>query len=58
LNKRKPRLDGEVGVFVKHYGRTRPEGEPNDRRYDRKMKQAIKRRNPQAPGALINGEDY
>jgi hypothetical protein len=35
-----------------------PEGEPNDRRYDRKMKQAIKRRNPQAPGALINGEDY
>ena len=35
-----------------------PEGAPNDRWYDRKMKQAIKRMNPQEPGALINGEDY
>ena len=26
MNKRKPRLDGEVGVFVKQYRRTRPRG--------------------------------
>ena len=58
MSKRGKRLEGEVGVFVKQYGRKRPRGgEPNDRRYDRKVEQKIKSIDPRELDVLMNSED-
>ena len=47
----------ELQVLVQQYGRKAPKhGEPNDRRYDRKVEKAVKRMRPVKSGPCwING---
>lgn len=51
-------LRGEAGTFLRQYGR--PKGrngmDPNDRRYSRKMEQALKRLPPAELDDLLRGE--
>jgi hypothetical protein len=57
MSRRQERLEGEIGVFVKQYGRQRHAGrEPNDRRYDRATEQAINQMDPIELDALMRGE--
>lgn len=45
--------------FLREYGRTshRPGWDPNDRHYDRKLEQEIKRMDPQELDSLMRDED-
>ena len=50
----------EVQLFVQRYGRKARDGglDPNDRNYDRRIKDAIKRMKPEQLDALLrDGED-
>jgi hypothetical protein len=57
MSRRQERLEGEIGVFMKQYGRQKHAGrEPNDRRYDHATEQAIKQMDPIELDALLRGE--
>ena len=47
MRKRRRRLVGELGTFIRQYGRKAQAGrEPNDRRYDRGIERLVKRMDP------------
>jgi hypothetical protein len=52
------RLQTEIAGFVREYARKAPRhGEPNDRGYDRKMEDQVKRMNPLDLSALMHGDE-
>jgi hypothetical protein len=52
---RKQRLQGQLGTFLRQYGRKRTPGhDPNDRRYRRKLEREIKRMDPRDLDELMN----
>jgi hypothetical protein len=59
MTQRRKRLESEMGVFLRQYARKRPAGglDPNDRRYDRKLEQALKRMKPDELDRLVRGDD-
>jgi hypothetical protein len=58
MNKRKKKLQAEIGTFVKQYGRKAHAGhDPNDRSYDRGVEAKIKRMNPEELDELMHGSD-
>ena len=55
-SKRKKKLEGEVGTFVKQYRRKAyPGHDPNDRRYDRSVEAKIKHMSAEELDELLNG---
>ncbi|NIA00173.1 hypothetical protein F2P46_31350 [Massilia sp. CCM 8734] len=51
-------LAGELGRFVQQYARKAPKGkEANDRRYDRKLEEKVKRLSPLDLSELLSGEE-
>ncbi len=57
VSKRKQRLEGRVGTFMRQYGRKKHPGhDPNDRGYDRSVEQQVKRMDPRELGELLHGE--
>jgi hypothetical protein len=59
LSKRtKSHLAARLGRFVQQYGRKATKGwDPNDRSYDRKLEEKIKRLSPEDLSDLLSGED-
>ncbi len=58
MSRRKQRLAAEVPTFMKRYTRKRPHrGEPNDRKYDRKVEELVKRMDPVELDALLHGDE-
>ncbi len=57
MSQRKKRLVADLGSFMQQYERKkRPgQGEPNDRKYDRKLEDAVKRM-PEELDSLLRGE--
>lgn len=44
MSKRKRRLEGDIGVFIRQYARKHyPNHDPNDRRYSRKIERIVRR---------------
>jgi hypothetical protein len=58
VSRRRKRLVAELGPFMEQYERKkRPgRGEPNDRKYDRELENAVKRMDPAELDALLHGE--
>jgi hypothetical protein len=54
----KRKVGAELGTFMRQYRRKRPKGmkEPNDRQYDRKLEERIKRMKPEQLDELLRGE--
>jgi len=51
-------LSAQLGRFVQQYGRKTTKGsDPNDRSYDRKLEEKIKRLSPEDLSELMSGED-
>ena len=51
-------LAAQLGRFVQQYGRKATKGwDPNDRGYDRKLEEKIKRLSPEDLSDLLTGED-
>ncbi|PQO41023.1 hypothetical protein C5Y97_03405 [Blastopirellula marina] len=56
--KRKPVSEDELSEFLRRYGRKAPKrGEPNDRQYDRRLEERIKRLPPEEFDDLLRGND-
>jgi hypothetical protein len=54
--RRRERLEGKVGTFLRQYARKRQRGwDPNDRQYLRKVEQIVQRMTPEDLDELING---
>jgi hypothetical protein len=54
----KSHLAAQLGRFVQQYGRKATKGwDPNDRSYDRKLEENIKRLSPEDLSDLLSGED-
>jgi hypothetical protein len=49
-------LQGEIGAFVRQYGRKKNQNDPNDRRYDREIEQLVKHMSPEELDALMHGD--
>ncbi|HEX8613734.1 MAG TPA: hypothetical protein VF800_20850 [Telluria sp.] len=57
--RKKSQLAGELSRFVQQYARKAPKGsEPNDRRYDRKLEDKMKRLSPLDLSELLSGEEF
>jgi hypothetical protein len=56
MSQRRKRLQAEVGAFLRQYARKRPRSgfDPNDRQYDRKLEEALKRMKPEELDRLLN----
>ena len=55
-SKRRRKLEGNVGTFLKQYKRKAQSGvEPNDRHYDRRLEEKIKHMDPEELDELLNG---
>jgi len=51
-------LGGKVAAFVQQYGRTRHGRlDPNDRGYDRRVEQRVRRMDPVELGRLLGDDD-
>ena len=59
MSKRRQRLEGEIGAFIRQYARKRYPGmDPNDRRYDREIERMIRHMKPEELDELMRaGED-
>jgi hypothetical protein len=58
MSKRKRRLEADIGVFIRQYARKHyPKHDPNDRRYDRKIEEIVRRMSPEELGELMRGPD-
>lgn len=56
--RRRQRLEGEVGVFLKKYASRRRAGwDPNDRQYHRGVQALVQRMSPRDLDELMNGGD-
>ena len=56
VNKRSRRLQGEIGSFVRQYGRKKNQNDPNDRRYDREVERFVKQMPPEELDELMHGD--
>ena len=57
-SKRKKSLESKIGTFQKQYTRKSQKGvEPNDRKYDRKFEQKLKKMDPVELSELLYGID-
>lgn len=57
MSKRRQRLQGELGAFVRQYGRKKHPGhDPNDRGYDRQLEQQMKQMDPRDLDDLLDGD--
>lgn len=57
-NRTKTHLAAQLGRFVQQYGRKAAKGrDPNDRGYDRKLEEKIKRLSPEDLSDLLSAED-
>ncbi len=58
MSRRKQRLANDIDIFMRKYSRKRsPGSDPNDRDYDRKVEEMVKRMDPMELDALLRGED-
>jgi hypothetical protein len=58
VTKRQKKLAGELEKFVQEYGRKAQKGSgPNDRGYDRKIEEKMKRMSPEELSLLLSSED-
>lgn len=58
MSKRKQRLEGQIGSFLRQYRRPRKNTpDPNDRQYDRNVERKIKQMAPEELDRLMRGED-
>lgn len=58
MSRRKRRLEADIGVFIRQYARKHyPKHDPNDRRYDRKIEQIVRRMSPEELDELMRGAD-
>ena len=58
VTKRQQKLAGELGNFVQEYARKAHKGmDPNDRSYDRKLEDKMKRMNPEELSFLLSDEE-
>jgi hypothetical protein len=59
MTKRKDKLRGEILTFMKQYVQTsrRPNADPNDRVYDRRVEKRVKRMDPAELDAILRGDD-
>jgi hypothetical protein len=58
VSKRGKKLQLEIRAFLQQYGRKgKAHGEPNDRRYDRKIVALVQRMTPEELDALMNEPD-
>ncbi len=56
-NRKRARLAGELGCFLQMYARKAHAGHnPNDRRYDKKVENAMRRLRAEELSALISGD--
>lgn len=54
----KSRLAAELGRFVQQYARkAHKHWDPNDRKYDRKLEEKMKRLSPEELSDMLSGED-
>ena len=57
-SKRRKRLEGEVGAFLRQYERkAAPNVDPNDRHYDREIEKLVKRMDPRELDELMHGSE-
>jgi hypothetical protein len=55
--RKRVRLVGELGCFVQQYGRkAQKQGDPNDRRYDRKIEKAMRALRSDELSELLSGD--
>jgi len=55
---RQREIEGKVAAFLRKYARKAPkQGEPNDRRFDRQVRQMIRRMKPEELDRLMRGSD-
>jgi len=54
----KKKIKSEYDMFAKQYARKKPKngGDPNDRNYDRKLEEKIKRMKPEELAELLNDD--
>ena len=58
MSRKKKLSEAELARFVRAYRRKkRPGHDPNDRAYDRKVVDLIRRMSPEELGALLTGDD-
>lgn len=59
MSKRHEWLKKSLPAFMREYGRTsrRPGADPNDRHYDRKLEQEIKRMDPKELDAMLRDDE-
>jgi hypothetical protein len=58
MSKRRQKLKSQIGTFMHQYQRKAgPAGDPNDRDYDRRLEEKLKRMSPEEFDALINDTD-
>ena len=58
MTKRRDRLRAQLPAFLRTYGRKKRHGlDPNDRDYDRKLEEEIKRMNPRDLDELLRDDD-
>jgi hypothetical protein len=56
--RRKQRLEGKVGTFLRQYAKKRQKGwDPNDRQYFRRVEEIVQRMSPEDLDELMNGAD-
>jgi hypothetical protein len=56
-SRKQNRLAGELRCFVQRYGRkAQKQGDPNDRRYDKKVEKAMQRMPPADLSELLTGD--
>jgi len=57
VEQKRARLAGELGHFVQQYGRkAQKQGDPNDRRYDKKVEKAMRVLRPDELSELLAGD--
>jgi hypothetical protein len=57
VSQRRQRLQGELGAFMRQYGRKKhPRHDPNDRGYDRGVERQIKDMDPRELDELLHGD--
>jgi hypothetical protein len=54
---KRARLVGQLGAFVQQYGRkAQKQGDPNDRRYDKKVEKAMRALRPDELSDFLSGD--
>lgn len=57
MRKRRRDISTRIGEFLRRYGRKRPtQGDPNDRKHDRKLEAQLKRMSPEELDELLRDE--